>query len=564
MERSDQNSSAASPGGPDLSRTAALTRTNLLDSAQRRFSIHVLVIAIIVSLIVPAVAFLVYVVQQHGRDHQHQVSETGERLAAEIGNSLQQEFAASRVMLSVFGSSGWLEADELERLHSRARQALAGSDRHLIVIDENMDQLLNTRRDFGASLPKTADPESATKALESGRPVVSNLFFGRVSDAQVFDVLHPATLPDGRERVLILTRNAESLGPLLSPTSGSSVWSYAVLDGAGEVVSKSSPSDLEDESIPTSCLDQAGSFVAMRLADETSLVFLQSVEGSLWSVCVWAPYKRVLGPGGLPPTELLSATAAWIGLALALAILLSSLISRSIAETASFARELGSGRQASPSPSIIAEIDEVRRTLADAAAERFRNEQRLELLMREMAHRAKNQIALTASLVRLCSKTAETVSDLEEDVTSRLLALGRSIEVVTRKGSDTAPLADLIKAQVGPFLVGAEDRLTMRGDDVIISESAAQPLSLVLHEFATNASKYGAWSQPEGKVLIRWHETNGELDFDWSETGVSNEALEHRGFGTTLVERLVGTVLHGTIERHFRDEGLSYRMVLPL
>src|SRR5690606_32634559 len=112
----------------------------------------------------------------------------------------------------------------------------------------------------------------------------------------------------------------------------------------------------------------------------------------------------------------------------------------------------------------------------------------------------KNQIALTSSLLQLCSRTAASASDLKDDVMGRLLALSRSIDLVTAEDSDRASLAELIRAQLHPFLHDGEHRLEVRGEDLHLSGSAAQSLSLVLHEKATNASKHGAWAQPGGKV----------------------------------------------------------------
>lgn len=528
-----------------------------------RISIHMLVIALMVAMIAPAVGFLAYVMKQNEEAHQRQLVEAGGRFAEAITGKLEQEFASAQTVLTLFGSSGWLEFDELQLLHNRARRALLGSGRHLIVLDENLDQLLNTRVDFDAALPKPSDLLFSASVMESSRPAVSNIFFGRVAAAPVFNILRPVTLPDGRKRLLILTRDTESLGNLVSENSATSGWSYAVLDGAGQIVAQATREDGTAEDVPETCLNELPDFFSMRQNGGDSPVFLEGVDRSSWRACIWESDAQ-LAERGLQWTKVFSATLVWVGMAIAAAILLSTMISRAVAETARIGAALGSGLNVPASPSIVSEIDDVRRSLRAAAAERDRSEQRLHLLMREMAHRAKNQISLTSSLIQLCSRGASSAKDLKDDLTGRLLALGRSIDVATAGGADDTSLRDLIKVQLDPFLAEKEDRLEVRGDEVVISGSVAQSLSLVLHENATNASKHGAWARPGGKVILSWHKADGNLLLDWSETGGAAKASEHAGFGTTLVDTLIERALGGSIERRFGDEGFSCGLILPL
>jgi two-component sensor histidine kinase len=289
----------------------------------------------------------------------------------------------------------------------------------------------------------------------------------------------------------------------------------------------------------------------------------ERVEGTAWSVCAWAAVEQL--EAGLERSwTALFAVVAWLGAALLAAVVLSASISRAIANTARVGEALEAGREVPIAPSFVTEIDEVRSYLAAAAAERIRKDQRMQLLLREAAHRARNQLALAVSLVGLSARNADSVADLKENLTGRMLALGRSIEAVTGKELDAAPLRALIMAQLEPFVDESGDRLALRGGVVAIPEKTVQSLSLVLHELATNASKYGAWSRPEGKVDIAWAAADGVLTLDWTETGALAAVPERQGFGTTLVDTLIGRGLGGTIERRFGEAGFSCRITVPL
>ena len=98
----------------------------------------------------------------------------------------------------------------------------------------------------------------------------------------------------------------------------------------------------------------------------------------------------------------------------------------------------------------------------------------------------------------------------------------------------------------------------------------AQTLSLVLHELATNAAKYGALSVPEGRVALAWRveDAPGEgrrLVLEWAERGGPEvRPPERRGFGRSLIERSVAYELDGTARLEFPPEGVRCRIEVPL
>jgi two-component sensor histidine kinase len=532
--------------------------------SRRGVSIHVVIVALVVALVAPAVGFLAYIVHVQNRDWQREVGARGARIAGEIADRLEQEITTLETMLAVFATSGWLEDDELPALHRRASNALAGTDRFLILLDEDFEQLLNTRVPYGEPLGKTSDAGTAAEVLRRGQVMVSNVFEGRVAGTAVFNVLRPVRQPNGSRRLLILTRNADSLVDLFGQAMRNSGWSFAVLDRVGEVVSAHHDPREEGRALPDACTDAGAGGQAVAATAGAPHIARRQVGNTGWTVCAWVDVERLDNRMERSWTTVLTAIVAWLGAALLAAVLLSASISRAIASTARVGEALEAGREVPIASSFVTEIDEVRSYLAGAASERIRRDERLQLLLREMAHRAKNQLALAVSLVGLSARSAASAADLKEDLTGRLLALGRSIDAVTGKELDAAPLGELIRLQLEPFVDADGDRLEMRGDPMPIPESAAQSLSLVLHELATNASKHGAWSRPSGKVQIHWRVAGSTLMLEWSETGGAARRPERKGFGTTLVDTLVGTGLGGKIHRNFGDAGFRCRLALPL
>lgn len=199
--------------------------------------------------------------------------------------------------------------------------------------------------------------------------------------------------------------------------------------------------------------------------------------------------------------------------------------------------------------------------------ERRRREQREEWLKREASHRAKNVLAVVQAVAR---QTAASRPDaFIETLEKRIASLAASHDLLVRNGWGETDLAALVEAQLAPFEAHDHQRLDISGEPVVIGPEAAQTLGMVLHELATNASKYGALSIPEGSVAISWRVQSGEdgaaLTLSWTERGGPPVAAPARtGFGSRLVSRMASTALRATITQDWRPEGLALALVCPV
>jgi|GEM_PF-1833497 len=191
------------------------------------------------------------------------------------------------------------------------------------------------------------------------------------------------------------------------------------------------------------------------------------------------------------------------------------------------------------------------------------SEERRNLLMGELAHRAKNGIAVVMAIVAQTAKGQETVEGYSELLMARLQAMANAQDLVTASGGRPVPLSDVIGKAVAPF--GASqfeldpdlDAVNLRGDMAI-------GMGLLLYEMATNAAKYGALSSRAGRVVIKT-EPAGEARaaFRWQEAGGPEVKLSNRpGFGT----RLLNQVLRGQggeVKFDFHPQGFNARVEFP-
>lgn len=211
--------------------------------------------------------------------------------------------------------------------------------------------------------------------------------------------------------------------------------------------------------------------------------------------------------------------------------------------------------------------------IARDITERKQAQEQQRLLLREMNHRVKNLFTLASSVLSLSARFAATPSELAKAVQERLVALARAHDLTLpdissgeMKPERATTLPALARTIVAPFTTENHASVSIDGPDVPISGKAAIGMALLLHEMATNAAKYGAFSSESGHVEVSWCVSNGELQLKWCERGGPPVAgqLEHEGFGSLLTRLTVTGRLDGRISHDWSREGLTIRLSAPL
>ncbi|CAL8980299.1 hypothetical protein RHODOP_03330 [Rhodoplanes sp. P11] len=197
--------------------------------------------------------------------------------------------------------------------------------------------------------------------------------------------------------------------------------------------------------------------------------------------------------------------------------------------------------------------------------ERKRREEHVELLMHELSHRTKNLLAVIQALARQLMRTSTDPADFEQKFLARIQALALAHDLLVQQRWQGAQLAEVIGAQLYPFVGGEHARVTLDGPPLMLRLEAVQNLSLVLHELATNAAKYGALSVPAGRVAITWRIDGDALVLDWREHGGPPvQKPERRGFGHTIIERLLAQGMDGSVVLNFPPDGAVAMLRVPV
>ncbi|WP_159982928.1 MULTISPECIES: HWE histidine kinase domain-containing protein [unclassified Novosphingobium] len=226
-----------------------------------------------------------------------------------------------------------------------------------------------------------------------------------------------------------------------------------------------------------------------------------------------------------------------------------------------------SDEEVSAAESLRITLLEVVLRLSDAAhSEREQASRQQDMLIAELNHRVRNILNLIRGLVTQSKEGAKTIDEFAEIVGSRIHALARAHDQVTRVDWSPSSLYDLIRTETAAYASHSLDRVVIEGPDALIAPGAFTTLALVIHELVTNSCKYGALSDSRGFIQITLGRgDDGSLEIDWREEGGPPvKTPTRRGFGSTIIERTIPHELGGSASVIFPEEGLHALFLIPV
>jgi two-component sensor histidine kinase len=193
---------------------------------------------------------------------------------------------------------------------------------------------------------------------------------------------------------------------------------------------------------------------------------------------------------------------------------------------------------------------------------RRRNEQAQEertILMRELAHRVKNGFTLVSAIARQTFRGVDP--SRYQAFSERLAALASTYDLLLSKEAASSSVRDILSSAARAHAGADLDSIRLLGPDIVLPPELALPLSLVVHELATNATKYGCLGVETGVVSVIWRLDGERLDFTWVETGGPPvDPPSQKGFGSVLIERAFPAQAKARSIFDFRPEGLVFEM----
>lgn len=176
------------------------------------------------------------------------------------------------------------------------------------------------------------------------------------------------------------------------------------------------------------------------------------------------------------------------------------------------------------------------------------------LLVDELQHRLKNKLSTVHAVLH---QVLYDQPQVWARVDPRLRSLASTDDLIAQVDNAGCDIRDLLISELGPY---GHVRFTLNGDELFLPAKLAVTLSLMFHELATNAGKYGAFSAPRGLLQVSWTTSEDRLTVTWDETGgPSVDTVAAPGFGTKLLKSAL-SAFDGKTELSYLKSGLHCTM----
>ena len=497
-------------------------------SMRRTLSLRLRLALVVAGTILPLIGFAAAIVYQHYRQDQRDAFARVLQNTRSIQLVLDREMQGIVSGLTVLAGSDSLSRGDFDSFRSRAKAFLAQfPDNPSIVIGDCAGrQVFNSSKPSGEALPPRTNRGGREEVFRTRKPVFSELFIGSVSNKPIVTVTVPVFRNDEIVYDLSFDPPLDIFQRIIEQQKPNDEWTISIFDQQGINFARvpNPQTTVGRQASPSlfSVMFSAKEGQARTVSLEGVPLLTAFVHSDLtgWIPAAGIAEKTLVAPA--VRTFLLTAAIgiAMLGIGLAFAIRMATKIAR-----------------------------------AEALHE---------LLIDEINHRVKNTLATVQSLAAQTFRNGTDPASRGK-FDARLASLGRAHDVLSAKKWEGADIKEVVEATLEPFASASPDRIAVSGPSVPMSSRAVVMLSLVLHELATNAAKYGALTGTAGRVSVSWMlKPLDMVKLYWTESGGPPvEGPQHAGFGSTLIEKGFTAQIGGKATLRFERDGLSCALEFP-
>ena len=531
--------------------------------------IRTFLILFALALTLPLVALALFALNQMAALEEQEIERRVLQVAQDLAGDIDRELQSATVALETLATSRLLAQGDFSAFHEQAGRALKREKAGILLVDRTFQQLLNTRVAFGTTLPKTSDPETAQRVFDTKLPQVSGLFIGLVSAQPVINVEVPVLEGELVRYVLIMALDATRFEQILQSQRLESQWVTGITDNKGIILARSERhADFVGKPLPQQLLEQSrrarGVFRATSVAGQDILRGTVRSEIAGWLVSATVQVAHLESSRRRGQLFAVGMIATAVALGALLAYVFATFIARPLQAATAAAAAVGRGEHVAIARSPLVEANTLITALSAASLELKRRQEHSAFLMRELAHRSKNQLAVVLGMVQQTARQAATVEQFVKEFAQRLQGLAESQDLMVRQNWQGAWLSDLVSAHLNLFGVG--HRAQVQGPALFLDADAVQNIGFALHELATNALKHGALTSPEGRVSVSWRRLDAEdrIRLEWVEReGPPVQSPKHRGFGFLVITELAAQALQAAAKIDFSTDGVRWQLDFP-
>ena len=481
--------------------------------------IHVFLILFALVLAAPLLGIAVYAFNRMAGLEQAEIERRVLQVAEDLAHDVDRELDRATAILETLASSLPLRRGDLPTFHAQAKQALQHTNAALVLIDRTYQQLTSTMTEFGAPLPKTADPKTAQRVFETKERQVSDLFRGSVDGRPVFNVEVPVLQGNTVLYVLIMSFQATHMADLIRRPNLGAPWINGITDNNGIILARSErQDDFVGKPLPPDLLERSraakGIFRATSVAGDPILRATVRSQLAGWLVSATVPVSYLEEPRRRGQVFALTMLLTALAVGAALAYVFGGFMAQPLADATAAAAVVGSGKEVEPLTSPLREANALTQTLSAASKELKRRQEHAAFLMRELAHRSKNQLAVVKGMAVQTAQQSRNVDQFLDQFSQRLQGLAELQDLLLRQNWQGAWLSDLVRAHLS--LLGAVDRADIEGPALFLNANCRAEHRLCVarahHQCLQTRCAANDGRPRIGKVAERWRPRSARLD----------------------------------------------------
>lgn len=547
-----------------------------------RFSLPQSIFALVVGVSLPLIVLATLLMRQL-IDAERNAASSGHLAAARtLAALVENEVETHLAIATAMAASQSLRRGDLAAFHTEAVAITQRMPATWMTLIDNLGRtVITTRQAFGQPVdPREVTLNRAQRPADLKAPDVSDLFRDEVTGQWITLLLYPLADAGVTQFTVAVAMPPAEFLKLIENKFGPNA-AVAVLDRQRRFIARIPDHDRRVGSLAAEtwrrAIDAApveGTVESVTLEGVPSLTTYTAtrfgwIAGLSYPVDVlYAPVRRQIWTMGVTG-------AALLAVAMLIAALLSLQMAAEIRLVSRDARALAEGEHVESRSLRITEAQALNTDMAEASKVlRLRMQELISsrihqrFLLRELAHRLKNQLTVVNSMVRQTARGAASTTDFADKLANRTQGLAIGVDLLVNQNWQSARLNDLIEKQLEPF-ISAKHRVTTSGPQVELSPDLTQSIGLALHELATNCVKYGAWSNEIGTVAITWtlaeNYPQQRLIMVWQEQGGPPVVPpERRGFGQVVIAQAGGRGEGAESKLEFAVDGLIWRMTAIL
>ena len=327
--------------------------------------------ALVLSCLVPVCLSSVYLVHH---SYQNQFTYLEQNLLATaniLSVALDRDLSISQASLEALATSPALATGDLATFHAQTLNVLKNfSDSDIILADATGQQIVNSYKPFGSTLPKRGSLDTVRRIFETGKPIVSNVFKGAVTGRYVIGIDVPV-FQDGQVRYdLGMTLPADRLLALLHPQEMPDKRLVTILDSGNTIVARSNMPELyvgkqivSPPLLQLMAVANHGTTEGFNLGRERSTVGFKRSDVTGWTVLVSSPKVIMVNALKQWLQWTIGSLSVLLAFGLGMAYVITRIIARSVQDLIVPALALGRGETLLPRHFELTETNEVAKAL---------------------------------------------------------------------------------------------------------------------------------------------------------------------------------------------------------